>query len=264
MSILTQIDRLTANVAAALAMIGQKGVTVPADATSDDLEYLISLIDARLEATSLTLNGAPGETITWSGQESGSTVLDSEGAATLDALEVGTYTFQGSVSGYSESVAVTKTTSEINVWPKGAIYWYGRFVQSGPLTAIAIKSENETYATGNPKSPAITVNTNDLYVVAGTGTKQAGTAYIPALALKAGTVDIVCTSTSWVSGRVMVFDSLTTGHSNTAYAGVGTGTKKTVSMTLDEDVTQYVGVELSTNASGTKSNITIYEIVNNY
>lgn len=44
MSVQTQIDRIDGNVKNALATIAEKGVTVPTDANSDDLETLIDAI----------------------------------------------------------------------------------------------------------------------------------------------------------------------------------------------------------------------------
>lgn len=46
MSIKTQIDRIKGNVTRALAKVSEKGVTVPNDANSDDLETLIGAIEA--------------------------------------------------------------------------------------------------------------------------------------------------------------------------------------------------------------------------
>ena len=46
MSVQTQIDRIDGNVKKALAKIAEKGVSVAADANSDDLEALIATIEA--------------------------------------------------------------------------------------------------------------------------------------------------------------------------------------------------------------------------
>lgn len=46
MSVQTQIDRIDGNVKKALAKIAEKGVSVAADANSDDLEALIAAIEA--------------------------------------------------------------------------------------------------------------------------------------------------------------------------------------------------------------------------
>lgn len=53
MSIQSQIDRITANVAAALEAIASKGVTVPVDANSDDLAALILQIGGGFSFTTL-------------------------------------------------------------------------------------------------------------------------------------------------------------------------------------------------------------------
>jgi hypothetical protein len=90
----------------------------------------------------ITLNGAPGETITYSGTESGTTTLNSSGSGSLAGVKPGSYTFKGGVSGYSKTATIN-VSSTVNVWPAGAIYWYGREVVS-MSTAI-----NAAYSTGN-------------------------------------------------------------------------------------------------------------------
>lgn len=264
MSVQTQIERLTANVAAALEAIAAKGVTVPAGANSDNLAELIMLIISAPETATITVNGAPGETISYSGAATGSVKLDSTGTGTISDLDLGDYSFTGSVSGYTKDVTISKNGT-VNVYPDGAIYWYGRFVKGESFTGIAIRSANETYAKSGNNTPTITIGTNSVTIKSGTGNLRTSTAYLQSIALKAGTVTVKYTSTRIITGRMMVFNSLTNGHANTAYVGVDTnGTKTTASMMLSSDTGEYVGVELGNNASGTQSDITIYEIVNNY
>lgn len=80
----------------------------------------------------VTLNGAVGETISWTGEATGSVSFGSgQCAVTGIELKVGEYTFTGSVSGYSKTAAVTKNTTVVSVYPDTAIYWYGNGDASG-------------------------------------------------------------------------------------------------------------------------------------
>lgn len=212
-------------------------------------------------------SGAVSETLTIkkNGTEVASVDTGSDGL-TSESVELspGEYTVTGSVSGYTRTVKIKKTGT-YNAHPDGALYWYGHFVKGESFTAAAIKSADESYATGNPYKPVITVDKNNVKVVCGTSTLQAGTAHLQKVDLKAGTVKINYTSTRINSGRAMVFASATNKHENTAKATLKVSDNvTTATMTLSSDATEYVGVEISTSSSGTKSNVTIYSIVNEY
>lgn len=98
----------------------------------------------------VTVQGAPGETVTYSGTAAGSLVLDADGNATA-LLKRGTYTFKGSLSGYSMTCAVTGAQT-VGVYPAGAIYWYGREdLLCGQAAAYAIAHKNRV---GNQYSRA--------------------------------------------------------------------------------------------------------------
>jgi hypothetical protein len=171
MSIQTQIDRLNANVTAALNAIKAKGVTIPSGANSDNLATLIAAIQATSTTVSCTINGAPGETISYSGAKLGSVTLDSSGTATVSNLPVGSYTFTGSISGYSKSVSVTASQA-INVWPNGKIiYWYGRFGTGFDAAGVNIAS-----------SKPLTKETNHLY--SDTASKYWGALYFTPTVLR--------------------------------------------------------------------------------
>lgn len=74
----------------------------------------------------VTLYGAPGATVTWTGTAADSAVLSTDAmspTATV-TLEKGNYTFTDSVSGWSQSVAV-QDDMVVRLHPAGAVYWYG-------------------------------------------------------------------------------------------------------------------------------------------
>lgn len=71
----------------------------------------------------IILNGAPGETVTYSGKDSGSVVLNGNGKGTIYQVKAGAYTFTGSISG--SKAATIKNTGTVNMYPDGAIFWYG-------------------------------------------------------------------------------------------------------------------------------------------
>ena len=78
----------------------------------------------------VAVNGAPGETVSYAGEASGSVVLDSHGTYAGLVLDSGGYTFTGSVSGYSKAVTLSDDGT-VNVYPDGAIFWYGNGDASG-------------------------------------------------------------------------------------------------------------------------------------
>ena len=83
-------------------------------------------------SVSLIILGAKNETVTYTGPESGSVVLDVNGVGSA-TLKRGAYVFSGSVSGYvTAALTVDKDTTTIYVRPVGALYWYG--VQIALLT----------------------------------------------------------------------------------------------------------------------------------
>ena len=92
-----------------------------------------------LDKVTVTVNGALGETIRYSGTSSGTIKLDNTGKKTGVQLDAGSYTFKssvasalGSTSGtYSKTVTINSSTTTVNVYPDGAIYWYGNGSVSG-------------------------------------------------------------------------------------------------------------------------------------
>ena len=102
----------------------------------------------------IPIMGAPGETVTYSGTESGSVTLNSSGNGTI-TLRPGTYSFTGSLSGTKSNVNILPGTT-VTMWPDNAtiIYWYGRF-GSGVILNIQLGGTN--YA-----NRSVTTNTNNM------------------------------------------------------------------------------------------------------
>lgn len=75
----------------------------------------------------VTIQGAPGETVTYTGKDSGSVTLDENGDAEL-VLRPGVYTFTGSISGTRADVRISRGVP-VTMWPDNVriLYWYGRF-----------------------------------------------------------------------------------------------------------------------------------------
>lgn len=97
-----------------------------------------------IKQVNVTLEGAPGEIVTYSGRTSGSVKLDDGGRGSISKLRTGAYTFKGSISGYSKTVTL-KTDGTVNVWPDGRmLYWYGREVSA--ITVVQ-GGEKGTYST---------------------------------------------------------------------------------------------------------------------
>lgn len=104
-----------------------------------------------------TILGAPGETVTYTGIESGSVVLDEHGEATVRLMS-GDYSLTGSVSSYTANRRLRPNSPVLGVYPDGYIYWYGRIRDGHELkTAYGQASYTNRY---------VTQNTNDITVYA--------------------------------------------------------------------------------------------------
>lgn len=143
-------------------------------------EYPVSLS----YLTTFTINGGHGETVTafYNGESIDSVQLDSTGTGKVDLNSVGgkTITFTGGLSGYSIAVDVGDAREmTVNVYPDGALYWYGReFVdKTGGWSAnnVAVSSGVEVNALSIKK------NTSDI-VLAQTG-ERVGAAFSTAKAV---------------------------------------------------------------------------------
>ena len=240
MSIQTQIDRLSANVTAALDAIASKGITVPAGSNSDNLASLIMEIGS---SNIVILNGAPNEVISFTGANSGSVTLNSSGVGAA-SVNSGIYIFTGSISGYQKSVTVSGDTT-VNVWPDGTIvYWYGREFYKPKAVAYAPKSASigGAWITSNRKALTIAKDTNSV-----TFTQPAirgyycGSAIFEDVTTNGGTLALLSRGKLANSGDPQVFfsyaadissgtftpaggDSVDYGETNVAISGVAAGT----------------------------------------
>lgn len=79
----------------------------------------------------ITVNGASKETLTFKDSSGNitSVTTDDSGKASV-SLKVGEYMLTGSVSEYNKNVTVDISTTEINAYPDGTVYWYGNGDQS--------------------------------------------------------------------------------------------------------------------------------------
>lgn len=130
--------------------------------------------------TTFTVNGGHAETIT---VEDGETVL---GTVTLDDAGTGeivlngvtgkTLTFTGGLSGYVRTVEIANNAKEmtVNVYPDGALYWYGREFEekTGGWKAAAMRP---TALSGYTLiAPTLTKNTNNMTMKTTGGSTRAG------------------------------------------------------------------------------------------
>ena len=91
-------------------------------------------------SSTVRINGAPGETITYTGASSGSITIGSTGYSTATLLN-GTYKFTSNIAkstsstatDYSQSVTVSSNNQTINFYPSGAVYWFGNGVSDTSL-----------------------------------------------------------------------------------------------------------------------------------
>lgn len=101
--------------------------------------------------TVITFKAAPGSTIAWSGPQTGSVTLASSATSASVQLKRGTYTFTNtlSVAGstktiYTKTTVVGKEAATINLYPDGAVFWYGLAVVSD-----IVKAYDGTFTRGN-------------------------------------------------------------------------------------------------------------------
>ena len=197
-----------------------------------------------------TIKGAPGETVTYTGPESGSVELDSNGEGTV-RLTCGDYSLTGSVSSYTASRSLRPSTPVMGVYPDGFIYWYG-LIQTGHELKTALGSAS--YA-----NRSVTQNTNDITVYAqargysGSGYSTYAAAYFDDIDLT-GYADIKFTIGSVVndggsSERTCGQETNDTYKFNTEFTAAGTYT-----VTIDPDIKRLpIGVRQYTSSNSTTS-----------
>lgn len=114
-----------------------------------------SINAVKSETVTITQNGATVMTVTMPG------ITNASVAVTLPA---GTYSFRGSVGGWTKTAAIGRKTTSVNVWPDGALFWYGRNFAGG-WEAKAVYSKMQPSISSSDTSIKCTngVNANSLY-----------------------------------------------------------------------------------------------------
>lgn len=106
----------------------------------------------------VSIYGAASETVTLT--HSDGTVLkattNSEGSAGTKELKFGSYTVKGSVSGYSRTVTVNKSTTMVGAFPDNTFFWHGYKGNVGGWTRSG-------YSEGHTNNGTVSVGTS-LYV----------------------------------------------------------------------------------------------------
>lgn len=99
---------------------------------------------------SVAILGAKNEVVSYTGKDTGTVTLDTNGTGTA-TLKKGSYTFTGGISGFVKSVDVSGDMT-VYVRPQRIIYWYG-------VKAETMNIDGEGY-----DSPSITENKNSTTV----------------------------------------------------------------------------------------------------
>lgn len=119
----------------------------------------------------VTICGAPGATVSWTGTAAGSAVLSADAmspTATV-TLEKGNYTFTDSVSGWSQTVTVQDDMA-VRLHPDGAVYWYG---YKTPLSGGMVVGK--TLAAAEGEASGVTENLNNVrYYLSGNSNNHIG------------------------------------------------------------------------------------------
>lgn len=172
MSIQSEINRLKTNINNALAAVAAKGVSVPVDATSDDLATLIEAIVAGGTEDiniPITVYGAASEVVTLT-SELGVFTITTDIYGTGNGVVKGLpgsyvqYDCTASVSGFSKTVIVDDTTTEIYMMYDGALYWYGNTCDwiTGGVSVDGWKYSSSTLSNSNYAKTLPVFNTNSL------------------------------------------------------------------------------------------------------
>lgn len=91
------------------------------------------------EKITITLNGVAIDVVTLDSSGDGNVIV--KNAVRKDM------TLTGSISGYSKTVNIVNNRMVIDVWPDGALYWYGRFFNDVTGDWIA---KGKAYSSGTP------------------------------------------------------------------------------------------------------------------
>ncbi len=100
------------------------------------------------EAINVTINAGVKESVTCTHPSDSSknfTVTTNSTGSVSTSITAGTYTCTGAMSGYSKEVGFTTNGQSVNIYPAGAIYWYGNgdspndslYAVSGGFTSLA-------------------------------------------------------------------------------------------------------------------------------
>lgn len=127
--------------------------------------------DAVINITkTITVYSAANDTVSFSDRTGSKTVTtNSSGSGTVSITFQGgdSITFTSSVAkkidnqsqAYSKAITILNSTTEVNVMPDGAVYWYGYF-----KTAMQAYASKPSVASGDVVTPTVTINTNSVIV----------------------------------------------------------------------------------------------------
>lgn len=191
----------------------------------------------------LTLLGAPGEKVSWSGD--GYATLGADGS-TVVQLDRGSYIFTGGVSGYSTGLIAVQRDGVVYVRPEKAAYWYGAKI-AGDWVQMA--------------SATITYNANSMVITtrrtgdegAWVGDVFSGAAKVRALITKGDNI----------------LNNLVTLHARDKWGNSGqneTTTQESVSgkirltRAVDAEEMQGYGVHFLSSSSGVYSTVTVHAL----
>ena len=203
----------------------------------------------------VTFLGAPGETITYSGPESGTVVLNSSGVATKK-IKTGTYTLSGSVSsasGVTRTGISVRPGATVTMWPTGArvVYWYGYLGTNDSGVKLSV---TKTGAKDSTSSWSVTENTNSvyLYINDSGSTSDGGNSMIAKASL--GTISLAPYSTL----KVIVGDTSAWGGGNGSNWGWATSTDAATSFSSSNAASGTHTLDVSSNGSSVYLGIKIY------
>lgn len=140
---------------------------------------------------SVTAYGAANETVTLTHDKGGVfTFKANDGNA--QEIPVGVYTVTGSISKFSKTTVVSKTSAQVHAWPDGATiyYWYG-YKPIGGWATIDTLPGTSPYL-DNPVAPSKSEGANSVYFDSTRNYARGGTAYLPKTTIKGSTMTLLC------------------------------------------------------------------------
>lgn len=213
---------------------------------------------------SVTAYGAANETVTLT-HEKGDVFTFKANSGTAQEIPVGVYTVSGSISKFSKTITVDKTTTQVHAWPDGATiyYWYG-YKPIGGWSTIDTLPSTSPYG-DNPTTPSKSESANSVYFKSAGDYARGGTAYLPKTTIKGSTMTLLCGgATNNYYLALNLCPAMNWAYSPGAVANISTGaTRVNMNVASVSGKSYHPAISMNTSGYSTgskQSSITVYAL----